>query len=414
MDLVLPAAVPVADLLPELARAVGLLDVATVPGGHRLVLRDGRVLATGSALGVQGVEDGAVLTVATGEARTPRVHDDPAEAMGDAVAREVVAWDRASVPGTMLRVAAVLLLLGVCCAAVRHGDEAGLVCLPTAGVLIATAILVSRVARDCNAAVTCAVLGCAYAVASAAAVSSSPAAALVTGGAALLAAGLGSCLGLAEGRVLLLAPVLVGATILGAGLVVRLTGCDPTVVLTVVLVVVVLGGQGLPGPALRLAQVRGRHAVSAVRVDEAQIAADARIAHQLVIAASVAAGAIVVLFAPAAVSLGVAGTLTALLACVLLLLRSGRQRARRLVEIDLGAGVLGLVATILGTARFHPHWPFAVTGALLLTGLVVTRLALATTGSGAHRLAVAAEAVCVVTIVPVLTLTAGLLSPATG
>ena len=65
-DLVLPAAVPVADLLPELARAVGRLDVATVHGGYRLVGHDGRVLSADSGLGAQDVVDGAVLTVAAG------------------------------------------------------------------------------------------------------------------------------------------------------------------------------------------------------------------------------------------------------------------------------------------------------------------------------------------------------------
>ncbi|TWH02544.1 type VII secretion system (Wss) protein YukD, partial [Nocardioides sp. J9] len=37
VDLVLPGAVPVAELLPELARSVGLLDPATVHGGYRVV-----------------------------------------------------------------------------------------------------------------------------------------------------------------------------------------------------------------------------------------------------------------------------------------------------------------------------------------------------------------------------------------
>ena len=36
VDLVLPGAVPVAELVPELARSVGLLDPVTVYGGYRL------------------------------------------------------------------------------------------------------------------------------------------------------------------------------------------------------------------------------------------------------------------------------------------------------------------------------------------------------------------------------------------
>ena len=36
VDLVLPGSVPVAELVPELARSVGLLDAATVYGGYRV------------------------------------------------------------------------------------------------------------------------------------------------------------------------------------------------------------------------------------------------------------------------------------------------------------------------------------------------------------------------------------------
>ena len=44
VDLVLPGAVPVAELVPELARSVGLLDGATVYGGYHLVTAEGRAL----------------------------------------------------------------------------------------------------------------------------------------------------------------------------------------------------------------------------------------------------------------------------------------------------------------------------------------------------------------------------------
>ena len=45
VDLVLPGSVPVAELVPELARSVGLLDAATVYGGYRVLTQDGRALA---------------------------------------------------------------------------------------------------------------------------------------------------------------------------------------------------------------------------------------------------------------------------------------------------------------------------------------------------------------------------------
>jgi hypothetical protein len=66
VDLVLPGAVPVAELIPELARAVGLLDGATVYGGYHLVTAEGRRLSGDGGLMIQGVEDGGTLTVTAG------------------------------------------------------------------------------------------------------------------------------------------------------------------------------------------------------------------------------------------------------------------------------------------------------------------------------------------------------------
>ncbi len=82
VDLVLPGSVPVAELLPELARSVGLLDALTVYGGYRLVTADGRALAPDSGLTLQGVEDGGLLSVTAGiDEEPPRVYDDVVEAM---------------------------------------------------------------------------------------------------------------------------------------------------------------------------------------------------------------------------------------------------------------------------------------------------------------------------------------------
>ena len=71
VDLVLPGSVPVAELVPELARSVGLLDAATVYGGYRVLTQDGRRLASDAGLTMQGVEDGGLLTVAAGVDETP-------------------------------------------------------------------------------------------------------------------------------------------------------------------------------------------------------------------------------------------------------------------------------------------------------------------------------------------------------
>ena len=97
VDLVLPGAVPVAELVPELARSVGLLDPSTVYGGYRLVTAEGRELATDAGLMIQGVEDGGLLTVAAGvDDAPPRVYDDVVEAMTDVVEHDLKPWEPAA------------------------------------------------------------------------------------------------------------------------------------------------------------------------------------------------------------------------------------------------------------------------------------------------------------------------------
>ena len=92
-DLAVPATVPVAELVGDLARRVGLLDPATAHRGYALVQLDGRCLAPEAGLGAQGVTDGSILAVACGvEAAPPRRYDDPAEALATAVTAERTGW----------------------------------------------------------------------------------------------------------------------------------------------------------------------------------------------------------------------------------------------------------------------------------------------------------------------------------
>src|SRR4051794_13708492 len=82
VDLVLPGSVPVAELVPELARSVGLLDAATVYGGYRVVTAEGRELAPETGLITQGIEDGGLLSVTAGvDEAPPRLYDDIVEGM---------------------------------------------------------------------------------------------------------------------------------------------------------------------------------------------------------------------------------------------------------------------------------------------------------------------------------------------
>lgn len=87
-DLAVPGGVPVAELVPDLARAVGLLDPAAVYAGYRVQVH-GRRLQPDRGLREQGVDDGTLLAVAAG-ADDPfaRTHDDLPEAVAEVVGRQ--------------------------------------------------------------------------------------------------------------------------------------------------------------------------------------------------------------------------------------------------------------------------------------------------------------------------------------
>ncbi|MGA8256346.1 MAG: EsaB/YukD family protein, partial [Nocardioides sp.] len=124
VDLVLPGAVPVAELVPELARSVGLLDAATVYGGYRLVTSDGRPLAHDSGLTLQGVDDGAVITVTAGvDEPAPMIYDDVVEAMTDVVEHDLKPWEASSGRTTALGAAVLLLALGAAALLVQGSSQ---------------------------------------------------------------------------------------------------------------------------------------------------------------------------------------------------------------------------------------------------------------------------------------------------
>jgi hypothetical protein len=63
VDVVVPAEVPLAELVPDLARSVGLLDADLVHRGYLVETSVGQRLRPGTGLTSQGVTDGSVLVV---------------------------------------------------------------------------------------------------------------------------------------------------------------------------------------------------------------------------------------------------------------------------------------------------------------------------------------------------------------
>jgi hypothetical protein len=110
-DLAVPGEVAVAELVPDLARAVGLLDPAAVYAGYRLHAH-GHALRPDRGLREQGVDDGALLAVEVDDSTPPLSCDDVAEAAADAVQRRRP-WQPADTRRTTLVAGVAALLVGL-------------------------------------------------------------------------------------------------------------------------------------------------------------------------------------------------------------------------------------------------------------------------------------------------------------
>lgn len=424
VDLVLPGAVPVAELVPELARSVGLLDAATVYGGYRVVTAEGRSLQPETGLITQGVEDGGLLTVSAGvDEPAPRVYDDVVEAMTDVVERDLEPWAPASGRRTALVASALLMALGAVALLIQFDSLlAGVAAAVVAVALVAGAIVLSRAQDEPEAAVAVTWMGCTYAALAGLmlmlredhAFFGYPVA--VAGGAALLA-GLVCVVGLGEGRTLALPPVVVGAVFLAAGLLTQAGSFDPAVVLSTALAVVVLAGSVFPWLALGVTSTKVDQLFTPADItadpddiDPARVAADARVAHQILVAISATVGLLLVLVAPLAVSLGLSGTLLAVVSCLVVMLRTRQYRTGQEVLVGLGSGIAGLVAVAVSLLWMHPEWRPTVAVTLAATGAVLLAVTLVpgTPSLRRGRLGDVAETICLLAVLPLVVLATGI------
>lgn len=428
VDLVLPGAVAVAELVPELARSVGLLDALTVHGGYRLVTQDGRQLATDAGLIIQGVEDGGVITVAAGvDDEAPRVYDDVVEAMTDVVERDLKPWDAASGRRTALWAAGLLMALGAVALLIQHDSAiASAAAVAVALGLVLGAVVLSRAQGETDAAVAVAWMGCGYAAVAGLMIGWGPAffaRPVATAGGGALVAGLVAVLGLAEGRTLVIPPIVVGAVFLVSGSVLQVSTYDPAVVLTTALVLVVIAGSVFPWLAIGATGTSVHQLYSTADIieepadiDPARVGSDARIAHEILVAVSATVGLLLVLVAPLAVSLGLGGTIAAVLACLVVMLRTRQYRTGAEVLVGLGSGVLGLLSTAGAVLWLHPTWRPTAALALAAAGAVLLALTLLPPSTSVRRgrLGDVAESVSLLALLPTLVIATGVFSSIKG
>ena len=242
VDLVLPGSIPVAELVPELARSVGLLDASTVYGGYRLVTQEGRILVNNAGLTMQGIEDGGLLTVTAGvDDKAPRVYDDVVEAMADVVENELQPWEPSAGRRTALGAGSILLGLGAL-ALLLQGESllGGVAAAVIAGLLVVGGIVLARAQEEPEAGVAVSLLAALYAGVAGLLLApgelpgwdwplddaffSDP---LLFAGLGVLAVGLVAVVGLQDGRPLVIPAIVVGAVLVASSVLIRVASLEP-------------------------------------------------------------------------------------------------------------------------------------------------------------------------------------------
>ena len=379
-DLALPGAVAVAELVPELARSLGVLDAQTVHGGYHLVTADGRRLSPSAGLGLQHVHDGDVLTLAQGiDAPVDRVYDDVVEAMADAVESTTTPWSQAAARLTTLVAAAGLLGLGAAAIALQRPDVlAGALAGVVAVLLLVAAGVVARVRAEHEVAVLLAWGAVVFAGVAGFTMTSGA----EVGGLPLDAAGAGAALvGIAafsilpERRTLLIPAIVVAAIVAAAAGVVAATDLSASAVYTVALTAVVVLSGLIPVVALTASGSSAPQPEDPTSlpdeptaVDLAAVRRGAQFSHDIMLAILVGVGLVATALAPLAVSRGLAGTLLAAAAGFVLLTRTRQHRAGAEVFAGLAAGLAVVVSTAVSVIVLHPDWRSVLAVVLAVIG----------------------------------------------
>ncbi|MFI5906245.1 type VII secretion integral membrane protein EccD [Dactylosporangium sp. NPDC051541] len=256
IDVAVPDAVPLAELLPELLQhaGAGLADDGERHGGWVLRRADGTALAPAADLASQEVRDGAVLHLVPARSGWPELeYDDVVETIAAGARRQGVPWSAAATRATAVGVAGAGLLVAL--VLVVRADLA-LVAAAVAVGLVLAGIMASRAYGDALVGAGLAAYALPFAAAGGwlgAAEPATPGARTLLGGVALVLAGMIAAVGIAHLLRIFVAGVTVGVLGSMAGLLATVT--RPAAVAAVVLALLVAGVAGLPWLAIRLGRL---------------------------------------------------------------------------------------------------------------------------------------------------------------
>ncbi|MFC7489266.1 MULTISPECIES: type VII secretion integral membrane protein EccD [unclassified Knoellia] len=422
-DLGIPGSIPVAEVIPDLARELGVLDAHSASMGYRLVRSDGHVVESDRSLAAQGIEDGSVLALEPNRPDDEKVYDDVVEAVADLVETQFTPWTPSHSAGTAVGAAVVLFLAAAY--ALFTARDSGILIAALAGVcavlLVGAAAVLAHVRRQPSAAVALALTAVAYAgVSGYAAVPDVPlwGEGLLYAGAGVSVVGILGAVAVTHHRLLVGATAALGLAMVALGALSHFVGWGLTSIAAVTFVVAAVIGNVLPWVGISSSRLTTHPPKSdleiftdAPEVERDQVRRQVAAGHELMVSLGVASAAVMVLCTPQLVASGVWGALLTFVGFVATLLRTRHSRTRTTVLIAMIAGVTGVAVAAVTAAQTHPDWrpvlALALAGAAAL--VVGMALVLPRTRVQLGRVADAVEGVALAALVPLAAFAVGLL-----
>lgn len=420
MDLSVPVALPLVEVLPAMADHLGALDAARAHGGYSLMRSDGSTLAPDLSLEEQGVADGDMFTLVLGAASEPaRVYDDIVEAVGDSTVQFSAPWSPTDAAATAQ--GAAVALLGSAAIVVGLG-EVGVTALALAG----GGLLIAAAGGTVVARMGMAKGGAALMLTAAlfAAVLARAAAAMFAPGWEWVAASGGLALGGALGAAVLpaakeamIVPVAAGLALGVASAASRITDWRPLAVWAITAAVAGSVTNAIPWFAMSASRIKAVTPFTTAEIlddqpliDAAEVRRRYSLGQRVGLALRCAAMAVALVALPTLAKGGIAAFAEATALFVGLLLSSRQAYSRIEVGIVGVVGIGGLALTAFLTSLAHPQWRPWLVSALAAAGAATVALALLgrARGTGVGRLADALDMVALVSLLPLAVVIAGL------
>lgn len=421
----IPSSRPLVDLLPDIAKKLGVLDPTLVYAGYRLVRDDGTELADSTTLRDQQVTDGERLTLVVNALDDADiVYDDIVEAVGRSVEHAHRPWTRENTTLTALVIscgiltasALCLLLTGVSVLNVSVAAVAAAALLGIATMLNAKSLDDQAVAVTMCAGLFAAVAGFhLMSILRPGPVMQFPS---IGAGIGLLLIAGGAALAVSHRRLFMVIPAVVGGVLAVVGLLCALTPDWTGRIWTITVAVVGLAATALPWLSLSLSRLSVDSPTSESEIfalpkpiDIGEVRRRYRHGSTLLFDLRAAAACVLVIGVSVVVSVPSPAGFALIMAILIgMLLDARRIYAQSEMIVTVVAAGVGLVMATLTGSQTHPQWMPIITSLFVVAALICTvgtqisqRDSILMT-----RLADAADVICTVAIPPLAYLALGL------